>query len=243
RVGTPAGVAEPFPAVVVEPVAPDGRAAVVRGAAADHPRPLERQPPRAVRGAAVVAPIVPARRQAARVQQIRRPLAAVEWAVVRPRLEHEHRAVALGGDQPRHHRAGRPTPDHDQVGRLRQARRRHGASLGQNAYALAAKCSSKANAASTWWRAMHAKETQSTKTTNAVALAVAVPPRFRPRWRRRRGVGPCRACCGRAGPLLPLLALVAADGRTLIVPVASQVGCLLSRPKGRRLPYHRRGAV
>ena len=108
----PAGVAERRPAVVVLAVAPDGGAAVVRGAAAQHPRPLQQQPGLAVRGGARVVPAMGAHRHLASVEQPRRPAAGRVRPVIWPRLQQQHRLVGPLREPPGQGGAGRP-PAHD----------------------------------------------------------------------------------------------------------------------------------
>ena len=125
----PAGRAPP-PRVVVAPPAPVLRAAVVGGAAAEHPGPVEREHP-APRARGAVAPVM-ARRQRAAVQQVGGPAARAGRAVVGACLDHEH--VAPRCRQPRgEHRAGRPAADDRDLGfrpgghgrMLRRAHRQH----------------------------------------------------------------------------------------------------------------------
>ena len=122
RLHVPTVVPGRRPGVVVGAVPPNGRAAVVRRAAADHPRPLETQLRGAVGGGAEVAPGVAGDRHRPVGEQIGGPGAARPRPVVRTGFEQQDRFVRRRGEPPGHHRPGHPAADHDRLDRPRQRR-------------------------------------------------------------------------------------------------------------------------
>ena len=117
------------PAVVVLRAADRDDAAVVRGAAADHPgaRQLDR-PAQGVQVARVVAPGV-GRGERASVEEVGGPGSRVARPVVGPGLEQDHLRLALGREPPGDDAAGRPAAEHHDVA----LEPLHGASISRRA--------------------------------------------------------------------------------------------------------------